>query len=38
MRSQGLTPLLTISMIFLVGSSGLAQDSKLDLHVTPRQA
>ena len=38
MRSQALTPLLTISMIWLVGSLGLAQDGKLDLHVTPKQA
>lgn len=38
MRSQGLTPLLTISMILLAGSSGLAQEGKLDLHVTPKQA
>ena len=38
MRSQGLTPLLTISTILLAGSSGLAQEGKLDLHVTPKQA
>ena len=38
MRSQGLTPLLTISMILLARSSGLAQEGKLDLHVTPKQA
>jgi outer membrane protein OmpA-like peptidoglycan-associated protein len=38
MRSQGLTPLLTISMILLAGNPGLAQDGKLDLHVTPKQA
>jgi len=38
MRSQGLTPLLTISMILLAGNPVLAQDGKLDLHVTPKQA
>jgi len=38
MRSQGLTPLLTISMILLAGNPVLAQDGKLDLHVTTKQA
>jgi len=38
MRSQGLMSFLTISMILLAGNLVLAQDGKLDLHVTPKQA